>query len=64
VVLNKADLADPDALVELVRETGGLPVSALKREGLMPLMEAIERHLWREGHGDTRPLWQQAPTPI
>ena len=64
IVLNKADLAAPEDLVALVSETGGLPVSALKRDGLGPLMAQIERHLWREGHGDTRPAWQQAALEI
>jgi GTPase len=60
LVLNKADLVPADQIAAIQRETGGLPVSALEREGLMPLMTCIERHLWREGHGDTRPEWRQA----
>ncbi len=64
LVLNKADLAAPEALAEAVRESGGLPVSALNRDGLGDLMLAVERHLWREGFGDTRPEWQQRPLEI
>lgn len=59
LVLNKTDLVSEAALQTLINETGGLPVSALTRDGLTGLMARIERLLWREGHGDTRPLWQQ-----
>ena len=64
IVLNKADLTEPGELEAMVMETGGLPVSALKRDGLLPLMGQIERHLWREGHGDTRPAWQKVALEI
>ena len=59
-ILNKADAADPERLAALCTRTGGIPVSALQREGLPALMEQIERSLWRGGHGDLRSPWQTA----
>ncbi len=61
-ILNKCDAVDPEALDALCAQTGGIPVSALKREGLKGLMERIEQGLWREGHGDLRSAWQTEAT--
>ncbi len=41
VALNKADLADPDALTGLQREAGGVPVSAITGAGLDALRAEI-----------------------
>ncbi len=49
LVLNKADVADPEALAELVRGLGGVAVSSLRGAGLAELETIIERALWSEG---------------
>ena len=59
LVLNKVDQAEAGALDALVRDTGGIPVSALRRTGLDELMVRVENQLWRQGRGDVRPLWLQ-----
>ena len=59
-VLNKIDVADPEQLNQARHDVGGVLVSAVTREGLDDLMKGLEQHLWRKGHGDVRPAWQQA----
>ena len=59
LVLNKVDRTDPEAVEALVRDTGGVPVSARDRTGLDDLMPAIEAALWRQGRGDVRPSWMK-----
>ena len=49
LVLNKADAADPAHVEELRLILGGVPVSALKGDGLTELETRIERALWSEG---------------
>lgn len=58
VVLNKADLASPAQLADLGMTTGGLPLSALRAEGLDELLVEIEAALRRAGLGSVRPQWQ------
>ena len=48
LVWNKADAADPGFLRELTESFGGRAVSALSGQGFQPLLEAIERHLFRQ----------------
>jgi GTP-binding protein HflX len=47
VVLNKADETPRPMVSVLRRVTGGVPVSALKKDNLDTLMEEIEAHLFR-----------------
>lgn len=42
-VLNKMDRVDPEDLGVLVRKIGGIPVNALERSSLMPLIQKLER---------------------
>ncbi len=42
-VLNKQDLTDPDTLAALIRETGGIPVSARRADTIAPLIDAMEQ---------------------
>lgn len=59
-ILNKVDAATDQQLNEARHDVGGVPVSAVTREGLDLLMTELEQHLWRRGHGDVRPAWRQA----
>jgi GTP-binding protein HflX len=59
LVLNQVDRLGPDEILAVVRDHGGLAVSALRRQGFDELLEAMERELWRAGHGDLRPAYQQ-----
>ena len=58
LVLNKTDAAEAASVEALVRDSGGIPVSALERTGLDELMARVEKELWRQGRGDVRPAWQ------
>ena len=58
LVLNQVDRLSPEQLSDVVREHDGLPVSAQRREGLEALLKAMERQLWRAGHGEVKPKWQ------
>ncbi len=49
LVLNKADAAESDAVEELRRHLGGVPVSARRGDGLADLERRLEAALWREG---------------
>ena len=44
---NKSEVADPEALSNLLARHGGFPVSALTGQGLDALLEALERALFR-----------------
>lgn len=59
LVLNKVDRMPDEEVQGLVRESGGVPVSALRRTGLDELLERIEQVLWRQGHGDVKPAWMR-----
>lgn len=48
LVLNKIDLLDEDKLSALGNRNSGYPVSAITREGLIPLLKAMEAYLWRD----------------
>ncbi len=48
-VFNKADLADGQTLARLCKRHGGLAVSALDHDSLLPLVEAIQSRLARLG---------------
>jgi GTP-binding protein HflX len=48
LVWNKADKLSPEAIDELLRENGGVAISAAKREGLDVLLEKAERTLFAE----------------
>ncbi len=50
LVLNKIDEADPDEIEELRQDLDGVPVSALRGDGLDELLDRIERTLWKEGY--------------
>jgi GTP-binding protein HflX len=45
LVLNKADLVDPEVLPNLERRYGGIAVSALKRKNLDPMLEELRNRL-------------------
>jgi GTP-binding protein HflX len=47
-VFNKIDKLDPDRLEVIRRRENGYYISARSREGLIPLLKAMETHLWRE----------------
>ncbi len=47
LVLNKIDKTDPARVTAIAGQTGGYPISALRREGLIPLLKAMEAHIWR-----------------
>ncbi|MBW1876801.1 MAG: GTPase HflX [Deltaproteobacteria bacterium] len=49
LVWNKADATDPLRLRELLDQYGGLPISALYREGFDRLLDRLERLLFRQG---------------
>jgi GTP-binding protein HflX len=59
LVLNKSDTVEPERLTALVAQTGGLPASALHREGLDALMVRVEAALWRHARADVVPAWRQ-----
>jgi GTP-binding protein HflX len=44
-ILNKKDLVEPERLEALIRTTGGLAVSAIQRETLLPLIEEMESEM-------------------
>jgi GTPase len=46
IAFNKADLIPPEEAVSLSRMRDGIPVSALDRETLRPLLARIEEFLW------------------
>jgi GTPase len=48
VVMNKADMVEPSVLEGLCRRHEAVAVSALKRDGLDPLMQKAEMHLRRQ----------------
>ena len=50
LVWNKADRIDPEEADLLARHDGGFVVSALDRATFGPLLLAIERALWQQGH--------------
>ncbi|MEK7798151.1 MAG: GTPase HflX [Nitrospirota bacterium] len=47
LALNKADRVDPAQAAILSARLGGVAVSAVRPETLMPLLEAVEKRLWR-----------------
>jgi GTPase len=49
LVWNKADVADPSTVRQLVAQHGGVAISAVTGEGLDGLLERIERRLFRAG---------------
>jgi 50S ribosomal subunit-associated GTPase HflX len=48
LVLNKIDKIDPARLAVITAQTDGIPICALNREGFLPLLKAMEAHIWRE----------------
>jgi GTP-binding protein HflX len=50
IVFNKADLLDAAEARRRARCHDALAVSALSRSTFAPMLDAIERELWREGH--------------
>ncbi len=53
LVFNKSDRIAPDAAAVLARQNNAVAISALERDSFNVMLEAIERQLWREGHGDS-----------
>ena len=47
-VMNKIDSLPPEKLANLRKNNEGYPISALHREGLIPLLKAMEAHIWTE----------------
>ncbi len=60
LVFNKADRLEPGEASRLARERSAIAVSALERASLAPLLDAIERHLFREA--DPREASHDEPT--
>lgn len=52
IVLNKADLCDPETIHALAAKHGGIPISSLDRGTFGPLLEAMERELWLDQRHD------------
>jgi GTP-binding protein HflX len=50
VAFNKCDRLDPAEAERRATAHGAFPISALQRESFAPLLGAIERELWKEGH--------------
>ena len=48
LVLNKADLLEHDEIMNLSRAYKGVAISAIHRESLHPLLEQIEKYIWKE----------------
>jgi len=48
LALNKIDKTDPARVAAVAGQLGGYPISALRREGFIPLLKAMEAHIWRE----------------
>jgi GTP-binding protein HflX len=46
LALNKADRVDPAQAAILSARLGGVAVSAVRPETLLPLLEAVEKRLW------------------
>jgi len=46
LVLNKCDLLTPEEAKARAAKMGGMPVSATKKDGLLPLLKVMERELW------------------
>ena len=46
LVLNKADLVDPTEATVVSARLGGLAVSAVRPDTLIPLLDAVEKQLW------------------
>jgi GTPase len=60
MVFNQVDRLTEEQKLEVLRGyPDALAVSALCREGLDGLLEAMEKKLWRAGHGDLKPKWQR-----
>ena len=49
LVWNKADLASPEDVEALLRERGGVAISAVRREGLAELLRKADQTLFAEG---------------
>ena len=49
LVLNKTDLLAADETVNLSRIYEGVPISAIQKESLYPLLEKIEKYIWEDG---------------
>jgi GTP-binding protein HflX len=49
IAFNKSDLIPPEAAAALSRMRDGVPISALDRSTLAPLLTRIENFLWRQG---------------
>src|SRR2546430_7023671 len=46
LVLNKADLVDPTQATVVSARLGGLAVSAVPPDTLLPLLDTVEKQLW------------------
>lgn len=65
LVWNKIDCAEPEQVSQLIREYGGLAISAARGEGLEPLLLTLEQLLWKPGRelnpvGRARDRWLEA----
>ena len=58
IVFNKRDATEEQRAIELVRDHGGIALSAATRDGLPELMDHLDHRMWREGFGDVRPGYQ------
>jgi GTP-binding protein HflX len=58
LALNKTDRAESSIVEGLRAQLGGVPVSALDRTTLGPLLEAMEGHLWPAEDCDDGEVWR------
>ena len=63
MVWNKADLAGAEQLAQVLRNHGGVVISASTGEGLDTLLTKADRTLFAEGVSDTLGKWGQATFP-
>ncbi|MCC6486579.1 MAG: GTPase HflX, partial [Candidatus Hydrogenedentes bacterium] len=63
LVLNKADLCNPDELNGLTTRLNGIPLCALDRSTFRPLLDAIESQLWAATQNAANGEWpHEVPT--
>jgi GTP-binding protein HflX len=53
---NKIDRLTAAEVTRLATSLGAIPISALDRASLRPLLSALERELWKEGRADPPPV--------
>jgi GTP-binding protein HflX len=54
LILNKCDRLDADEVQTLAQRLGGLPVSAIRRSGLLPMLQHVERLAFPDAASERR----------